>query len=263
MEELYYKHILALNQLIKRYQQCQAGIANQETATLFNPSPILEQILGLADCGIAIFDASKATYSYVSQSMEQMLGYSISELTKGGLGFINKITHPDDAEGVIKILNQELDFLTSLPTADRLNHRSSFDYRIIRPDSSYIRVLQRNLILHLDDEGNPQHMLMVFSDITHIKKDDSRILNINVERDYGFTYTYHVNGHTMVREPFLSKRELQILRLLAKGHSSKKIAEELFISVHTVETHRRNMLEKVNVGDTSKLVNFAMIAGII
>lgn len=52
----------------------------------------------------------------------------------------------------------------------------------------------------------------------------------------------------------LSPRELEILELLAKGKTSKEIAENLFISKTTVDTHRRNLLEKTGCRSTSELL---------
>ncbi len=45
----------------------------------------------------------------------------------------------------------------------------------------------------------------------------------------------------------LSRRELEILGLLAQGHSNQEIAEKLFVSVSTVKTHNQNLFEKLNV----------------
>jgi tetratricopeptide (TPR) repeat protein/DNA-binding CsgD family transcriptional regulator len=55
--------------------------------------------------------------------------------------------------------------------------------------------------------------------------------------------------------PF-SKRELEILQLLKDGFISKLIADKLFISIHTVDTHRRRMLKKANVSNTTELINY-------
>jgi DNA-binding NarL/FixJ family response regulator len=51
-----------------------------------------------------------------------------------------------------------------------------------------------------------------------------------------------------------SERELEILRLLAKGKNSYEIAGQLFITLNTVKTHRRNMLRKLNASNTSQLL---------
>ncbi len=55
----------------------------------------------------------------------------------------------------------------------------------------------------------------------------------------------------------LSPKEKEIIKHVAKGLSSKEIAEALFISVHTVETHRRNLLKKLKLNNTASLVGFA------
>lgn len=55
-----------------------------------------------------------------------------------------------------------------------------------------------------------------------------------------------------------TKRELQIIRLLAQGKTSRQIAEELFISEHTVQTHRKNIMEKYQTQSSSELVALAI-----
>jgi DNA-binding NarL/FixJ family response regulator len=57
-----------------------------------------------------------------------------------------------------------------------------------------------------------------------------------------------------VQTQHFSERELEILRLLAQGKSSYEIAGELFITLNTVKTHRRNMLRKLNASNTSQLL---------
>jgi two-component system, NarL family, nitrate/nitrite response regulator NarL len=57
--------------------------------------------------------------------------------------------------------------------------------------------------------------------------------------------------------PALTRREKEILQLLAKGLTSNEIAEKLFLSTFTVDTHRRNMLQKFNVHNTQALINMA------
>lgn len=54
----------------------------------------------------------------------------------------------------------------------------------------------------------------------------------------------------------LSEREIQIIRLIKQGSSSKEISSELNISLKTVEVHRHNILKKLNLKNTASLVNF-------
>lgn len=61
----------------------------------------------------------------------------------------------------------------------------------------------------------------------------------------------------------LSAREVEIIRLISQGKTNKKIAKELFLSVHTVSTHRKNILNKLKLNNSSELVAFAIKRGII
>ncbi|NOT73980.1 MAG: response regulator transcription factor [Cyclobacteriaceae bacterium] len=61
----------------------------------------------------------------------------------------------------------------------------------------------------------------------------------------------------------LSDREIEVLRLIAQEFSNGEIAEKLFISIRTVDTHRRNLLEKLQVKNTVGLVKYAIEKGII
>lgn len=61
----------------------------------------------------------------------------------------------------------------------------------------------------------------------------------------------------------LSKRESEILFLFAEGNSTRDIAEELFISVKTVGSHKQKILEKLNLNNTADIVKYAIKKGLI
>ncbi len=56
----------------------------------------------------------------------------------------------------------------------------------------------------------------------------------------------------------LSSREIEIIKLVAEGMSNKEIAEKIFLSVHTVTTHRKNIMSKLGVNNTAGLVMYAV-----
>lgn len=63
--------------------------------------------------------------------------------------------------------------------------------------------------------------------------------------------------------PALTKREKQILGLIAEGLTNQQIAEELFISPLTVDTHRKNLHTKLNVNNTASLIRLAVENGLV
>jgi two-component system response regulator NreC len=61
----------------------------------------------------------------------------------------------------------------------------------------------------------------------------------------------------------LTERETEILKLIAEGYSNKEIGEKLFISHRTVDTHRTNLMKKLDVTNIAGLIKFAILTGIV
>jgi len=71
------------------------------------------------------------------------------------------------------------------------------------------------------------------------------------------------SGPSLAAVQTLSGRELEIARLVAEGFSSKEIAARLDLSVRTVEKHRANIMDKIDVREVASLVRWCMDAGIV
>jgi DNA-binding NarL/FixJ family response regulator len=67
----------------------------------------------------------------------------------------------------------------------------------------------------------------------------------------------HYNKSAVKELELLTQREKEIIRLIKNGKSTKEIAEFLFLSVHTVDTHRKNICAKLNLENPSSLVRYA------
>lgn len=81
----------------------------------------------------------------------------------------------------------------------------------------------------------------------------NKILNLILEKN--FTEDTTTSG--------LTAREKEILTLLAKGFSTAKISSELFLSPHTVHTHRKNIIKKLNIKSPTEFVIHAMDLGLL
>jgi two-component system response regulator NreC len=85
----------------------------------------------------------------------------------------------------------------------------------------------------------------------------------------GETYLNPKLGARVAREPppgppdDLSQREVDVLRLIALGHTNAEIAEQLFLSVRTVETHRSHIQQKLRLSSRAELVAYALDRGLI
>jgi DNA-binding NarL/FixJ family response regulator len=76
------------------------------------------------------------------------------------------------------------------------------------------------------------------------------------DRDEDFRNTITIEDKQI--DEILSRRELEVLRLICKEFSNAEIADKLFLSVSTVETHRKNLIAKLGVNNTVGLVKFAL-----
>lgn len=61
----------------------------------------------------------------------------------------------------------------------------------------------------------------------------------------------------------LSEREMEVLMLITQGKSTKEIADKLFLSTHTVYTHRKNILKKLSCKSAAELINYAYTQGLV
>jgi two-component system response regulator NreC len=85
----------------------------------------------------------------------------------------------------------------------------------------------------------------------------------------GETYLTPRLGAQLASESFegrpddLSQREVEVLRLIALGHTNAEIAEQLFLSVRTIETHRAHIQQKLSLASRAELVRYALDRGLI
>ena len=83
----------------------------------------------------------------------------------------------------------------------------------------------------------------------------AKLLNVNNEYETVFFNTYSQK----LLSAGISHRERDVIRLLVQNLSSKEISVRLNISSHTVDTHRRNILKKLNISSTGELVGILKI----
>ena len=139
--------------------------------------------------------------------------------------------------------------------------------RALRPDLKiiYLTLLRGTRYVHKLSKYNIQGYILKNASL------DELISAINTVRDGGSYYSKDIHigdrdedfRNTVTIEDkqideILSRRELEVLRLICKEYSNAEIADKLFLSVSTVETHRKNLIAKLGVNNTVGLVKFAL-----
>jgi DNA-binding CsgD family transcriptional regulator len=219
---------------------------------------MLQMMNVVESSSISIFDLYKKDHIYISSGFENQLGWSVSEAEKQGHQYMDSRIHPDD---LIKLLEAGIHFIRlaffQVPFQEWKNYKIMNDYRLRNANGDYVRVIEQHLCLELDKRGN------VWLDLS--------ILDINPDQDIkapfrcrGMNYkTGEVlpNPPDLHEDDILSHREKEVLKLVAGGLASKQIADKLFISTNTVNTHRQRIIEKLNVSNTAEAIRYASELG--
>lgn len=221
----------------------------------------LESIKSVHNSAIAIFDLARMQHVYLSSAFESLLGWDLEEAGKPGHAYIDSRLHPDDLEHLNRSSSFFFSLILKIKKEDPKNieqYKFIMDYRTKGKDGQYKRVIEQHKILEFDPCGN----LWLSLGIMDLSPDQDlqtlcryRMVNVKTGEVYHFPKEDP--------ETVLSLREQEILQLIAKGLISKQIADQLFISVNTVNTHRQRIIEKLNVSNTAGAIQYALNIGII
>lgn len=220
-------------------------------------SPQFQRLQVFSNQAIRILDTSSMKYLYISESIKELTGFTAKEVEAGGLLFAYKLTHLIDIFRLAKATLKVKAALKKLSYDEKMSARFSFDVRFTCKDGTVKKVLQNCHILKVNQKQEPLLLFFASTDITAYKSDTYMNYSLSVyDADKGFV--------TILKDSIaeencpLSVRELEVLNQTASGFSTKEIADKLTLSLETVKTHRRNMLQKVNAKNTIEMVRLAI-----
>ncbi|MDX2189373.1 MAG: helix-turn-helix transcriptional regulator [Bacteroidota bacterium] len=212
-----------------------------------------------------VWDASNNEFIYISHRALQLTGYDARSFTgsEGMQMYLNQI-HEVHQSGAVKIMQRLHEFRKGLKELqiDMQGYSASFDYIFRHKNGKCYRNLLCCMEMDMDATRLPHMVFNTHFDISHLRKSTKQTLVIKTPRQ---VHIFHYSEQTqhLTQAKSITKAEHQVLAALAAGKESKHIGNELFISPHTVDTHRRNLLNKLNCTDTTALVTFARMVGVI
>lgn len=160
---------------------------------------------------------------------------------------IEKLVHPDDLEVVRRIDKKVWEFLDTLPEEEKLAYKYIYELRVLEK-GKYIRMIYQMRILAFKDDN---FLAMGMIDLA-----PEQSANTSVRFQIKNCLTDEVVPFTIesATDVLLTPREREILALAKEGMFSKEISEKLNISIHTVNRHRQNILEKLQVDNMIEAV---------
>jgi DNA-binding NarL/FixJ family response regulator len=130
----------------------------------------------------------------------------------------------------------------------------SLTFRVKKKDGTYAQVLKQTTIYHLDEEKRMSTNVTILSDISFINTPGHVNWAFSLKNLDSEKFEDLISGE--VRKLF-TKRELELIPYFIKGDSSSFIAEKLFISKLTVDSHRKNIKRKSGCSNAYELMTFS------
>lgn len=205
----------------------------------------LEEILNNINATLYVNDLLKPESVWGNKMAAETFGATIEEINEGGFSWHEEHYHPNDFEVIANSIK-------SLRDDSIEKYNGIYRARKTREDRWHTHY-SSGKIFRKNEKGENWLVLVVSIDVTDQIDNRDQLEAILKENLY-------LCNKLKINE--LSKREKEILGMIGQGMTVKAIAEELKISPHTVDTHRKNMSRKLRVNNMAGLAAFAVENGL-
>ncbi|WP_317193563.1 LuxR C-terminal-related transcriptional regulator [Adhaeribacter terrigena] len=186
---------------------------------------------------------------YMSQRGLDLLGVTLEEVVAMGPAYYDRFFNPEEANDYVpKIIG-------ALERNDQLEWVSFFQQVRNLPNYEYTWYASSTKIFMRDETGNPILNITIAVPLDLAHHNTTKVDRLQKENEF------LRNNYSKFSK--LTGRERDILKLTALGKSSGEVAEALFISTATVETHRKNIKKKLGINSSYELSQYAMAFDLI
>lgn len=180
---------------------------------------------------------------YMSSNGLDLLGLSLKELIEVGDEYQKVVLNKDFMEDYLKTLESMLN------DEDESQTYSIFHQVQLKNEDNFVWYVSAIKAFHTDENNKPTHTVTIAYPLGHFKH-----ITQKAERLLEESLFIKKNRKKFLS---LSKRGKEVLRLVSLGKSSVEIAEELNISLNTVNSHRKNIKQKLTISSSYQLNKYA------
>ena len=201
---------------------------------------------------------------FVSEGIKDVLGINPNELS---LKKFLELIHPDDINKMHEKELTSLNFkLNEISKEDITKYKTVYLLRIKDKKGSYKTILHQSKALTISEDGKVFQTISVHTDITHLNPTMDHKISF-ISHECPSYYSLEPGNHfKLVKNSFknlFTNREKEIINLIAQGKQAKDIADLLYISSQTVNSHKKNILRKSHTNNTAELITTCIREGVI
>lgn len=175
------------------------------------------------------------------------------------------LIHPDDIAFVIAAEKSALKKVIEIGVENIQNLKCSYCFRMKTAAGNYELFHHQSVHISVNDQGQLVEAINIHSNIQHITTVNSYqvlLVGINGLRAYHQIQLNPNVQNSGLPEP-LTRREVEILSLIAKGYSCAEIAKQFVLSDHTVRAHRKNIQRKTGTRNGAELIRKSLEWGLL
>ena len=237
-----------------------------ERKKLLPPIDLLDQIASLFSIGpyyYYIQNFKTSDILHIHSGIKAVLGLDPSDFNMQQL---EELIHPDDKALLSYKEDLASEFFTNHTNPDAfLEYKVMYVMRVMHRDGRYRTILHQTKALNLSEDGSILMSITVHTDVSYLKIPITQQISF-VSDTLPCYYAVDCNALCKVEGDLrnkLSTKEKDIIRQMSMGKTSKEISEALYVSVHTVNTHKKNILKKANCVNTAALMSKCLMEGIL
>lgn len=227
---------------------------------------IVSEVFAVGPFYYYIVDFYDLSISHISKGFKEAHGVDSDQIKS--INDILALIHPDDLIIVIRAEDTASVLVKNSIGIDKMKeYKFSYNFRFKTGTGDYQLYNHQSLILTTDQNGNFGKSLNIHTNINHLTTTNNQKLSLiglggnpsYLNMDIFPEEDCPIND--VIPKNIFSKRELQIIKLIADGKNTSEIADRLFISQLTVKTHRKNILSKSGCKNSADLVAHGVSEG--
>lgn len=222
---------------------------------------LLKRVSEIEKSTMTVFDMHRNQYILRSSKFKEMLGYTNPEdIDNDDMDLFHALIHPEDLPFVLETENMAHTFYSKLPPSEKKHYKMVYDFRVKNTSGIYMRFIHQFAVLEQDCQGK-SWLVLIITDLISERAQSTPLQRRMINIHTGKLCLFHDDD--LKSDKLLTQREIDVLNLISQGFDSNSIADRLFISVNTVNNHRKNILSKTKTDNTTQALLYAKKVGII
>lgn len=219
---------------------------------------ILSEMARIENRSVSVYDIKRKTFLVKEDRHIELLGYDSTIALDADT--YHSMIHADDLPFLYDAEIRMYEFLRPMRSEEKKNYKLIYDYRVRARNGSYIRFLHQLLVYELDRNFD-SWLMLILSDVISTNPENRRPRRFLMDMQTQEVCLF--NEENGIKRFLITDREKEILELLSQGSDSADVAGKLHISVHTVNNHRRHIMQKAGTKNITQAVTYLRCIGIL